>query len=592
MSDHADVVGALSDDSSTELFVEALFSSPEENTTMITTTRESSKFFDSKELDLEEVTDEEQAYRRRVYSTTEYIHEPQRRRKNQLQKVGSLRRLTQRFSNELIRRRSSMMESLPDTPAGWTVLLSLLLSTGLGYEVTLQKSLTQPPCTFGQFPQGGALSSIYGKLTADPNCILSRPIQPSLFVGTRGVVASTAAYLLRGPSSSMEHLRFREIVTSSIDGATFGVDWEVPWNKTGKSRTTLLTADERQKEIREGPIREPVIIIMHGINNDASFGYMTSLQRSFANRGWNAAAMNFRGCGGVPMTTPRGYNASYTGDIRSLVWTISGRMAENVPVFLVGNSLGASVMTKYLGEEGMSGTLPKCVSGAAGLGNPLSINSSLVRFPFNVLMALGVKKTFLKNWAAFSKMKDTMFRTAIRKALLSPTIGKLDHSAAPILARNDPVHPFAFRIGFQDGDAYWLDSSSYRLIRFISVPYLHLTAEDDFLVAAPNKNKLAFCVSNPNIMVAETRCGGHLGWQESPPNSDSAFGATSWADAAAADFFDAVIKTNMERHGSALSKHTREDGGGEMVTPDTKAAQEALKEAASSFIGSKLKSRL
>lgn len=502
---------------------------------------------------------------------------------------GSLLKLSRRLSKQLIRQRSSMIESLPETPAGWTVLIAALLSAGLGYEIRLQQSLTQPPCTFGQLPHGGTMSRVHDMLTMSSDSILSRPIQPSLFVGTRGVVSSTAAYLLGGPSLSQHLLRFREIVQSPIDGAAFGVDWEVPW-KMNDSRISQLTSEQRQREICNGTIREPVVIILHGINNDASFGYMRSLQRSFADRGWNAAAMNFRGCGGVPMTTPRGYNAAYTNDLRSLVWIVSGRLAENVPVFLVGNSLGASVMTKYLGEEGMSGTLPKCVSGAASLGNPLSINSSLVTFPFNVLMAMGVKKTFLKNYSVFTKMKDFLHQQSFRNALLSTTVAKLDNSMAPILARNNPFYPFAFRIGYKDGRAYWLDSSSFRLLRYISIPYLNLTAEDDFLVAAPNKNKLGFCIANPNIMVVETRCGGHLGWQESPPKSQ--FGVTtSWADVAAADFFDAVMRTNLEQHGSPRSVHQHES----VVVDDdedTIAARQSVQAAASKLMGSNRMSKL
>jgi predicted alpha/beta-fold hydrolase len=527
----------------------------------------------------------EEAYRLRVYGTDggyrrQSVHPTER----------PLRTFSQRLSKELVRRRSSMVEQLPDTPAGWTVLLSVLLSMGLGYEIQLQKSLTKPPFTFGQLPMGSDIRSIYDTLTDSPERILSRPIQPSLFVGTRGLVSSTAAYLFGGPSSKEDYLRLQEIIQSTFDGASLGIDWEVPWKSTG-SRTSNLTAQERKNEILNGPIREPVVIILHGINNDSSFGYIKSLQRSFANRGWNAAAMNFRGCGGVAMTTPRGYNGAYTNDLRSLVWAISGRMSKDVPVFLVGNSLGANVMTKYLGEEGMSGTLPKCVSGAASLGNPFSINSSLVSFPFNIALALGVKRTLLQNWSVLSKMTDQLSQQALRKAMLSTTIAQVDEASAPVFVRNDPFYPFAFRIGYKNGNSYWLDSSSYRLVRYISVPFLNLSAHDDFLVATPNRNRLGFCISNPNVMVAETRCGGHLGWQESPP--DSHFGSTSWADAAASDFFDAIIKTNMERRGSPVTPHTQ-DGCSENVvaSPETIAARKGMKEQADRFSAKHLKSRL
>jgi predicted alpha/beta-fold hydrolase len=307
---------------------------------------------------------------------------------------------------------------------------------------------------------------------------------------------------------------------------------------------------------------DPVVIVIHGINNDASFGYMQSLARSFTDRGWNAASMNMRGCGGIEMATPRAYNAAYTGDLRNLVHRISGRLSKDAPLFLVGNSLGAAILTKYLGEEGLSGTLPACISGAASLGNPLSINSNLVTFPFNVVMGLGVKKMVLAHWTSFRQMTDSAFQSAFRTALLSPTIAKFDCAVAPYLQRNQAFYPYADRIGYKSGEAYWTDSSSYRLVRHISVPYLFLTARDDFLVSEPSRNRLGYLVANPNVLVVETRCGGHLGWQESPPETDSHFGSTSWADAAASDFFESIMEVNMERSGSRVDAHAPSDGVG------------------------------
>jgi hypothetical protein len=95
-------------------------------------------------------------------------------------------------------------------------------------------------------------------------------------------------------------------------------------------------------------------------------------------------------------------------------------------------------------------------------------------------------------------------------------------------------------ITFADGPAYWNDASSYRLVRFVSVPLLQLIASDDFLAYHSFKGKLAYSLANPNVMIVESKCGGHLGWQESPPDRN-VYGTASWADAATTDFIAAVV---------------------------------------------------
>ena len=81
--------------------------------------------------------------------------------------------------------------------------------------------------------------------------------------------------------------------------------------------------------------------------------------------------MNFRGCGEVKLATPRCYNGGYTGDLRGVAKYLSSRLAPNTKMFIVGNSLSANIVTKYLGEEGQSGTTLPCIAGGAALGNPL-----------------------------------------------------------------------------------------------------------------------------------------------------------------------------------------------------------------------------
>lgn len=121
-------------------------------------------------------------------------------------------------------------------------------------------------------------------------------------------MSSTAAFLLGGPAGSDRYLRFREMIQMPLDGTLIAVDWELPFLEENPA-----TDEERKNEILNGKIEQPVTFILHGMNNDASFGYVRSMARTMVEHGFVAAAMNMRGCGGVDMKTPRSYNGAYTG---------------------------------------------------------------------------------------------------------------------------------------------------------------------------------------------------------------------------------------------------------------------------------------
>jgi uncharacterized protein len=279
--------------------------------------------------------------------------------------------------------------------------------------------------------------------------------------------------------------------------------------------------------------------------------------RACTDRGWVAAGFNMRSCGkNVPVTTPRGYTGAYTGDIRCAVQRISARLNTSSPnacMFLVGHSLGANLITKYLGEEGFSGTLPASVAGGVALGNPLLMQGVKKIDPlFSPIMATGAKMTILEHWFSLRPMMvgSASYRAAIHKALRALTLADFDEAMAPIFVRNDPVYPFSTRIGYESCDAYWRDASSFRHVRHIPVPTMQVVAADDFLVFAPFRGRLRYCVENPNVMVVETKCGGHLGWQESPPDQ-SRLGmlGSSWADVVTCDFVEAVLEHRRAKDG-------------------------------------------
>ena len=420
-----------------------------------------------------------------------------------------------------------------------------MASIGLQYELNLQKRLTAPPFVFCQNDNmNEKMNRLYSKLTTPENgssnknnhshdnyesnhhnsntsrsnntrdCteynnnvtpkegIFSRKVIPSLFIGTHGIMSSAAAYALGDGGTSQSVRKVREKIILGTDAAMILLDWEIPLsgdsNYCHKSSTQNITVPQS--------IDKPLILLLHGMNNDSSFGYIRSMMRTAIERGWIACCMNLRGQGGEGNNTPRGYNAGFTGDLRGVVQQLEYRLKRRVdgdrnnyfgntsiknnsdqsnyskhdddndvdpyiggPIFLIGYSLGANIITKYLGEESLHGTLPKCIGGGAALGNPLHIQSDHIKFPWNLVLAAGVKRSILQNYRSFKHFHDPNFQKALKKALLAPTLGKLDDVFAPYLLRNDPYPPYTPQWGYAGGGKeYWRDSSSHRYVAHVS----------------------------------------------------------------------------------------------------------------------------
>lgn len=261
------------------------------------------------------------------------------------------------------------------------------------------------------------------------------------------------------------------------------------------------------------------------------------------------------------MTNIRPYSGSYTGDLRSVVHLLEGRLASNVPLYLIGNSLGGNLMTKYLGEEGLSGTLPSCVKGGVSLGSPLDIHSkNNFLAPWTQLSALAIKFAHAAHWKTWRQTTSyPEFRRAHWAIMTATTTDQIDEAMIPLILRNETRYPFATTIGYNNTEEYWKDCSSWRLIQHVSVPLLQVIAGDDPIVYRSFQKKLAHCSLNPYVMSVETKCGGHLGWQESPPSENSHEDVSgfrpTWAGRAAVDFIDAIGHLGPLKSPSTDSSH-------------------------------------
>jgi len=288
-----------------------------------------------------------------------------------------------------IKRQSSTIfeginNNLPTSPSGWALAVLGAASVGLQYELHLQKELTSPPLVYCQIgsgsgddgdrsdKKGGVLNDkmdrIYAKLsrkksrssigqhdreTDEEEGILTRKIKPQMFLGTRGLMSSTAAYALGSNKKDdiQKTRREREVMTMGADGALIVLDWEIPL--TSVSQTTI---DDDIDIKQPNSITKPIILLLHGMNNDSTFGYIRSMMRTATDRGWIAVCMNFRGQDGdhqIKNNTPRGYNAGFTGDLRGVVQQLEHRLKKKSmsssseeddyvggPIFILGYSLG------------------------------------------------------------------------------------------------------------------------------------------------------------------------------------------------------------------------------------------------------------
>lgn len=163
----------------------------------------------------------------------------------------------------LLRRQSSLLlasiqSSLPTTPTTWALATLFTSSAFLQYELRLQKSLSSPPDVFVNLVSNDRIRRLYDKLSQEGG-IWRRSVVPSLFVGTRGVMSSIAAYALKGNEGddAIKTQRVREVMTMGADGAKLVLDWEVPCSN---SESNFANVDGGKVDM----ISKPVVLLVHG----------------------------------------------------------------------------------------------------------------------------------------------------------------------------------------------------------------------------------------------------------------------------------------------------------------------------------------
>lgn len=256
---------------------------------------------------------------------------------------------------------------------------------------------------------------------------------------------------------------------------------------------TLALPDGDQLELhwyQPHPATAPLTILCHGLEGHAESSYMRAMASALQDRGSNALAWSYRGCGHRPNLLPRSYHSGATDDLAAVVQHASAQTRGML--FLVGFSLGGNLILKFLGEQ----PPPPRLRAAAAVSAPVDLASSADALDLRSANAL-YRQRFLRS----------LHRKAAAKAHLFPRqVPQLDQSAIRTVRAFDdaftaPLH------GFSDAADYYARCSALPLLENLRLPTLLLNALDDPLLDAASFPDLP---SHPHLVIETPAHGGHV----------------------------------------------------------------------------------
>ncbi|KAF4970598.1 hypothetical protein FSARC_2379 [Fusarium sarcochroum] len=279
---------------------------------------------------------------------------------------------------------------------------------------------------------------------------------------------------------------------------TFAVDFavepfEAPEDPTLSRRTAYYTEEELENLGSDD--NKPMLVVLHGLSGGSHEIYLRhTLAPMIGKGGWEACVVNSRGCARSKITSGVLYNARATWDIRQ-------QKFPNRPLFGLGFSLGANMLTNYCGEEG-----PNCVlKGAVVCSNPfnLEVSSKILQNSYiGKEVYLRVMGSALKELAATHREELENFSKIDVDAVMDITyLNEFDRLIqCPIW-------------GYPTEYAYYRDASSVDSILSIEIPFLAINSTDDPIAV---KEAIPFeeFEQNPNTVLLTTSLGGHLCWFE------------------------------------------------------------------------------
>jgi predicted alpha/beta-fold hydrolase len=235
------------------------------------------------------------------------------------------------------------------------------------------------------------------------------------------------------------------------------------------------------------------VVLVHGLEGSSDAGYARSMAYATLTRGYSVVRFNMRSCGGTEHLTLSNYHAGQTSD---LVEVLRQRRPQ-VPVFLIGYSLGGNVALKLAGELGREAA--DLITGVCAVSAPIDLAACAE--------ALQRRSNFIYQNRFLSRLKDRIQRRHAE----APHLYTIEHLPKVRTITDFDDYYTSKLFGFGTAANYFRTQSANQFLERIEVPALLVQAKDDPLIPFSAFDHPAFS-RNRNLRLVAVDHGGHLGF--------------------------------------------------------------------------------
>ncbi|OQS04249.1 DEAD/DEAH box RNA helicase [Thraustotheca clavata] len=280
------------------------------------------------------------------------------------------------------------------------------------------------------------------------------------------------------------HVPYRRELFELSDGGVLSLDWvQLP----------SVSSDDYDK---------PTIMILHGLAGGSHEKYVRHTVVELLQSGWQVVVMNARGCGKTKVVTPKLFCAAYTQDVREVTAYLRQQHVPTSPLIGLGFSLGSNILTKFVGEEGNECLLTAMIS----VGNPYCLTTSS-----NHLMGTWFYRHTYNNIMTKNLIDVVFHQTNAHEVFQDHPEVDLDHLRTSKNLREYDDR-FTRRVfGYDTVSEFYREASCVPYIKHITIPTFFLSAYDD-PICVHQGIPYEDCAANPNVLLAVTHAGGHLGF--------------------------------------------------------------------------------